>query len=122
MLDNTPRWTEIECIGERTGIKYYGRFCIKRYLTHKENGDVSRLAENYSRGISEDIAQKGLMFILAQLAFHITETDAKWWTDSEKGLEMVDEEPAIVLIQKVRELQQEWKKKDEPKDTPQVST
>jgi len=117
MVKNEPVWIDIDCKGEKTAERYFGRFSVKPYLKHKEKNEVSRLAETYSRGISEDVAQKGLMYILAQLHFHIVDTDAKWWKDSEGGLELLDEEPIIQILIAVQD-KQAGNKKEEKKEEP----
>ena len=102
-VNNEPKWVDFESTGEFTGEKYFGRFCIKPYLTNAERADVARLAETYCRGITEDATQRGFLTTLAFLKFHLVETDAKWWVNS--GLDMFDEAPAYALAAKVSEVQ-----------------
>lgn len=103
MVDNTPLWIEINCTGELTGTKYFGRFEIKKYLTHGEKSEISRLFETYARGITEDVAQRGLLYVLAELNFHVLSTDAAWWTN--KGLDLLDEQPILDLVAELRKHQ-----------------
>jgi hypothetical protein len=114
VIDNSPVWIEINCEGETTKTKYFGKFEIKRYLSFKEKSDVARLFETYSRGITEDIAQKGILYALAQLNFHVLSADCDWW--KEKGLDILDEEPIVQLLAEVRKAQV-GNKKDEPAPT-----
>lgn len=111
MIDNSPVWLEVDCVGENTGAHYFGRFEVKRYLNNREKSDIARLFETYVRGISEDVQQRGLLYALAQLNFHVLSTDAAWWTD--KGLDLLDDEPVVQLMAKLREIQT-VKKEEKP--------
>lgn len=113
MVDNSPVWVEVDCVGEETGAKYFGRFEVKRYLTQKEKGDVGRLYETYSRGLVDDVGQKSMFYMLAKLSFHVLQSDAPWW--KEKGLDLVDDEPAIALMTAIRNVQGGKKTEEEKK-------
>lgn len=113
-INNEPKWVDVDVEGEFTGVKYFGRFQLKPYLTHAERADVSRLAELYNRGITTDATQRAFMMTLAYLKFHIIETDAAWWVDG--GLNLHDEAPVYRLAELVRQIQApEKEKKDEEK-------
>lgn len=103
MLNNEPVWIEVNCKGEVSKTAYFGRFSVKPYLTMRERSEVSRLFETYTRGITEDVGQRAVLYALSQLAFHIVETDATWW--KEKGLDLVDEEPIVQLLAQLKKVQ-----------------
>lgn len=111
MLGNEPVWTDLECVGEQTGEKYFGRFQVKRYLTHRERGEAVRLAETLCRGIETTIEHRTLLTTIAFLSSHIIESDAKWWGD--RGLDLLDEQPIWELAKKIRELQRPAEQKDD---------
>lgn len=98
---------EVNCVGETTGTKYFGRFEIKKYLTQKEKGEASRLYDKYVYGITEDVGQRAVYHTLAQLAQHIVSTDAAWW--QEGGMDLKDDAPVIELLKQLRERQMAWK-------------
>ena len=102
MLGNEPVWIDMECTGT-SGEKYFGRFQVKRYLTHKERAEAVRLSETLCRGITDDVNMRAFLTTAAFLSVHITEVDAKWWGD--RGLDLVDEEPIWELAKKIREVQ-----------------
>lgn len=102
-MNNTTKWVDIDVTGEQTKQKYFGRFCLKPYLTHGERADAIRLAETYFRGITENKDQRMFLSTLAFLAMHITETDAKWWVNN--GLDMLDEAPVWAIVNKLSEVQ-----------------
>jgi hypothetical protein len=104
MAFNDPKWKDVDCEGEFTKNKYFGRFCLKPYLTHGERADAVRLAELYCRGINQDAGQRSFLTLLAFLKFHVTETDAEWFKDS-NGLNTYDEQPFYQLADKLKEVQ-----------------
>ena len=93
-MKNEPIWIDVDVTGELTGEKYFGRFSIKRYLTHTERSEAVRLAETLMRGIQQDVNFRTLLSSIAFLNVHIVESDAKWWTGEDvKGLDLLDEAP-----------------------------
>jgi hypothetical protein len=102
-MNNTPKWIDIDVVGEVTKQKLFGRFCLKPYLTHGERADAVRLSETMFRGINETVDQRKFMSILAFLSLHITETDAKWWTNN--GIDLFDESPVYAIVAKLAEIQ-----------------
>lgn len=102
MINNEPVWTDIQCTGA-SGENYFGRFQIRRFLTHREKTEAVRLAETLCRGITDSIEHRTFLTTIAFLSFHIIEVDAAWWGD--KGLDLLDEEPVWELAKTVRALQ-----------------
>lgn len=103
-MNNEPKWVDVDSTGEFTGNKYFGRFCIKPFLTHAERADAVRLAEMYYRGITQDANQRMFLTTMAFLKFHVTEFDAPWWGDT-SGMSALDEAPVWALSEKLREIQ-----------------
>jgi hypothetical protein len=104
MISNEAKWVDVTCEGEVTGHKYFGRFMLKPYATLGEKEDISRTASQWARGI-DDTLQKGLITTRAFLKFHILDTDAKWWKESEDGKNLYDEAPIYALVTELRKLQ-----------------
>jgi hypothetical protein len=106
MIGNEPIWIEVNCKG-LSGENYFGRFRVKKYLTHMERAEAVRMAEILCRGIVQDINLKTLLSTIAFLNEHILETDAKWWEGDEgkKGVELVDEEPVWALAEQINKAQ-----------------
>lgn len=107
-MKNEPIWVDIDVMGELTGKKYFGRFSLKRYLTHSERATAVRLAETLCRGIQSDVTFKTLLSTIAFLSVHLVEIDAKWWDESGddvKGLELEDEAPIWALAKQINEVQ-----------------
>lgn len=100
---NKSIWIEIDCIGEISKTKYFGRFEVKPYLKHSEKSDAVRLAEVYCRGIRDNIGERTFLTSLAFVKMHIISTDAPWWRDD--GMDLVDENPIYEIIKKVNEIQ-----------------
>jgi hypothetical protein len=98
-----PQWHDIDCVGENTGTKYFGKFSIKPFLTHSERSEAFRLASKLSLGIT-DPGHLYFLNTMAYLKYHIVDTDAQWWKSSE-GLELMDELPIYTLSDKVIEIQ-----------------
>lgn len=100
---NKNTWIEIDCEGEASKQRYFGRFEVKPFLVHKERADAARLAEVYCRGIREDVSERAFLTSLAFVKMHIVSSDASWW--KEDGLDLVDEAPIYEIIKKINELQ-----------------
>jgi hypothetical protein len=101
-INNDPKWVDVECEGNFTPTKYFGKFSVKPYLSNAERADVARLAATFTRGI-EDPDQRAFLTTLAFLKFHIVEVDADWWVDG--GLSLLDQSPVWTLAAKVRDIQ-----------------
>jgi|GEM_PF-5042228 len=106
MIGNEPIWIEINCVGE-SGEKYFGRFRIKRYLSHKERAEAVRMAELMCRGITQDITFRTFLSTLAFLNCHILETDAVWWSGDpgQKGMNLSDEKPIWDIAEQIYKAQ-----------------
>lgn len=105
-MKNEPIWIDVDVTGELTGAKYFGRFSIKRYLTHTDRSEAVRLAETLMRGIQQDLNFRTLLSTIAFLNVHIVETDAKWWVgDDTKGLDLLDEAPIWAISKQLYDAQ-----------------
>ena len=111
MFKNDPQWVDVKAEGENTGQEYFGRFCLKPFLTHEERTDAIRLAEMYCRGIRDDVQQRAFMTTQAFLKFHVVETDARWWDDETGATKILDESPVYEIAQKVKDVQDSLKPK-----------
>ena len=112
MAFNESKWVDVDCVGEFTKNKYFGRFNLKPFLNHGERADAVRLSELYCRGIKENLDQRAFLSLVAFLKFHVVETDAAWFKDAD-GLSSYDEKPFYEIAEKLRELQT-GDKKEEP--------
>lgn len=113
MIGNDPVWIEVDCVGENTGKKYFARFRVKKYLTHKERADAVRVAESLCVGINQELVFRTLLSSIAFLNQHILECDADWWRGEEdsrigqviKGLDLLDENPIWTLSKQLNDAQ-----------------
>ncbi|MEM4379069.1 MAG: hypothetical protein QXL01_00080 [Thermoplasmatales archaeon] len=118
MLGLEPKWVEVDCVGETPiKLKYFGRFLVKPYLSHRERSAAIQLAEKYMIGINTSIEQQAFLSTLAFLKIHIQDMDdaaKKWWGDD--GLDLIDERPITQLAEQIKKIQQpgEEEKKEEP--------
>jgi hypothetical protein len=106
MIGNEPIWIEVDCKGE-SGEKYFGRFRVKKYLSHRERSDAVRSAEFLCRGITQDITFRTFLSTIAFLNIHILETDAAWWKGEEgqKGMDLSDEKPIWDIAEQINKAQ-----------------
>lgn len=110
MMDNSPRWIEIDIKGETTGHSYFGRFAVKPFLTHGERADAQRIADRYTSGM-EQTEVKNLLRVIAFLTIHIKEADAAWWKNN--GLDLMDEAPIYEIAKKLDEIRNPPEEKSE---------
>jgi hypothetical protein len=110
MLSTEPKWIEINVEGETTKKKYFGKFQIKPFLTHKERSEATRLAERYMMGIETTMEQRMFLGTLALVTYHIVsvEGEVEWW--KEKGLDLYDEAPIYALSAEVAKIQKPQEK------------
>lgn len=108
MVGNELVWVEVDIKGE-DGVHYFGRFSVKKYLTHRDRAEAVRSAELLCRGIQQDINFRAFLSTVAFLNIHVKETDAKWWTKDEEGdicgMNLTDESPVWELASKIKEAQ-----------------
>lgn len=104
MLSN-PIWVEVDCVGEDTQTKYFGKFLVRPFLTIKEKTEVNKTFGKYSLGVpfSENNDQLDTRFFLNTLAFFkvaVVESDCDWWKGDEPGMDLLDVEPIFTLLDK----------------------
>jgi hypothetical protein len=108
-MSNETNWIDVDVKGEITDQHFFGRFEVKKYLTHKEKADSTRIAEMLCRGIEKNIEIYTFLSTLAFLNSHIKSTDASWWKKDEAtgiaGMDMNDESPVWEISKKILELQ-----------------
>jgi hypothetical protein len=102
-INNDTVWIDVKCKGEITDTEYFGRFSVKRYLTHRERGDAVREGEVLCRGL-EDLAMKTFYMAAAFIAANVVDSDAAWYK-KDRGLDLVDEQPIWAISAEIRKLQ-----------------
>lgn len=99
MINNDPRWIDINITGENTGFQYTGSIQVKPHLNLQERADAVRLAGTYTRGFS-DLAETEFYYSLAFLSFHvIASPDVSWWANG--GLSLLDKAPILYITTEV---------------------
>jgi hypothetical protein len=95
--------------GEETNKKYDGMFTVWCSLTvgqkHALALEKTRLLGNYANP-TDDLA--GLAIILANLRAKIVD-GPNWWTQSQGGALIEDEDALVALYRKVQEAEVAWK-------------
>lgn len=108
-----PRWVDIDVTADEdgaTGQRYTGRFCIKPFLTLREQGEAQVHANKITHGvdITTDIGSN--LYFLAWLKFYIKETEnCSWWVND--GLDLLDVAPVDALLKEVKNLKDSLKVK-----------
>jgi hypothetical protein len=82
----------IDDIGQRSGRSYEGKFTVKTLLSRRENfvADERRRFILGMNGTQAAPSLSGEAYMLGQLSVRIIDAP-KWWTDSDNGLDLVDE-------------------------------
>ena len=88
----TTKIFSINEVGQRSGRVYDGKFTVKTLLNRRENfiADERRrfIVGSNSQGVAPSLS--GEAYILGQLSVRIVESP-KWWTESDNGLDLPDE-------------------------------
>jgi hypothetical protein len=113
MRSTDSQWVEVNCEGETTKRKYFGKFEVKPFLTHREKAEAVRTAEKYMFGIETTLDQRQFLTTLAFLKSHIVTIDDKvnWWIGD--GLDIHDERPVYQLAEEIKKLQDPEPEKEE---------
>lgn len=108
-LPSTETQFEFECTGETTSKRYSGSFTIKSVLNNFESAEVVMRADRYNGG-SQTLPVQTALFnrAIAELEMRI-KASPDWWTKSDSGRLMYDQNVVFELFNKVLEAQKEWK-------------
>jgi len=99
---------ELNCTGVASGERYVGKFKTKLRLSHRDmlRKDASRreLLTNATGNPEPGVA--AIAELLSTIWVHLIE-EPKWFTDSNRGLDLLDEEPIIEIFQHIMRLKNE---------------
>lgn len=100
---------EFECTGETTSKRYSGSFTIKSVLNNFELTDVVLRTDRYNGGSQTIPAQIALFNrAIAELEIRV-KSAPDWWSKSDSGRLIFDQNVVFELFAKVLEAQKEWK-------------
>ena len=109
MILNDPKSFVINVTGASTGRLYEGLFKAKPLLSHREKirQDVlrRRILETEGGAVPGEDANN-IANIFSKIWVHVTEAPS-WWKDARDGIELLDEEPVIAVLNEVLRVQKE---------------
>ena len=82
--------------GENSEKSYDGTFKLKKYLTNRERGSVTRYLESLCKDIERDSNMIYFYQAVSHLKSHVIDAP-RWWSESEEGLNLIDMEPVFAL-------------------------
>lgn len=103
----------LDSVGEITKRPWLGNFKIKLLLSHNERLLFERRYKELlpnDAGVDEDTKFKASG--LAELSVRVVD-GPEWWEASKQGMNLVDAQPIIDLLYKVKDGYAEWLKKVE---------
>lgn len=110
-LPSTETQIEFECTGETTSKRYSGSFTIKSVLNNFEATEVILRADRYNGGSQTLPVQTALLNrAIAELEIRV-KSSPDWWSKSDSGRLIYDQNVIFELFNKVLEAQKEWKDK-----------
>jgi hypothetical protein len=103
MFLNDPKTVAVDVVGELTKRSYAGVFKIKPLLSHRDRlqrDEFKRqlLGSNSESNVSQEALKSALIF--SKIWVHTIESPS-WWKDSNNGLDLIDEEPVVALLDKI---------------------
>lgn len=119
MIDNEIFLTLENTKGENSKETYNGTFKMKKYLTNRERGAVTRYLEMLCKDIERDTTIIVFYQAVAHLHTHVIETP-KWWKESDGGLNLIDMEPVFALWEQLLTAQKP--PKDETKQVDEIQS
>lgn len=108
MILNDPKSFTIDVKGTTTEQSYSGLFKMKPILSHREKlrrDELKRqvLGSN-PESATEDSVRTAVIF--SKIWIHLTESPA-WWREANNGIDLLDEEPVLAVLDKIIELEGE---------------
>jgi hypothetical protein len=110
-LPSIETQVEFECTGETTSKRYSGSFTIKCVLNNFEATEVILRSDRYNGG-SQTLPVQTALFnrAIAELELRI-KSSPDWWSKSDSGRLIYDQNVVFELFNKALEAQQEWKER-----------
>jgi hypothetical protein len=109
LLPQIETQIEFECTGETTSKRYSGSFTVKSVLNNFEATEVALRTDRYNGG-SQTIPVQIALFnrAVAELELRV-KSSPEWWSKSDSGRLIFDQNVVFELFNKVLEAQKEWK-------------
>lgn len=108
MFINDSRSIAVDIKGTVTGQQFMGVFKIKPLLSHRDKLRRDQLKRELL-GVQSDQASEAAYRtaeVFSKLWCHIIESPS-WWKDASNGLDLLDEEPIVFLIEAIVKMEQE---------------
>ena len=108
MILNDPKSFSVDVEGSMTKNSYKGVFKIRPLLSHRDKLRRDELKRQLI-GATPDgtgVAALRTAEIFSKIWVHLTESPS-WWRDAGNGLDLIDEEPVVAVIDKIVEMEQE---------------
>lgn len=108
MILNDPRSFSVEVEGTTTKQKYNGLFKMKPLLSHREKLRRDEIKRQILGALPEGALQASerTAIIFSKIWVHLIESPA-WWREAGNGLDLLDEEPVMAVIDKIVDIEME---------------
>jgi hypothetical protein len=108
MILNDPKTFVVDVEGSITKQRFQGLFKVRPLLSHRDKLRRDELKRSLI-GAQPDATSVNAMRIseiFSKIWAHTVEAPS-WWKDAGNGLDLIDEEPVVAVIDKIVELEQE---------------
>lgn len=108
MILNDPRSFPVDVEGSVTKTGYKGVFKIRPLLSHRDKLRRDEMKRQLVGAMPDGtgIAAMRTAEIFSKIWAHVVEAPS-WWKDAGNGLDLIDEEPVVAVIDKIVEMEQE---------------
>ena len=108
MILNDPKSFSVDVEGSMTKNTYKGVFKVRPLLSHRDKLRRDEIKRQLVGGTPDGtgVAALRIAEIFSKIWAHLVEAPS-WWKDAGNGLDLIDEEPVVAVIDKIVDIEQE---------------
>lgn len=108
MILNDPKTFAIDVVGSITQRQYTGLFKIKPLLSHREKLRKDEYRRQLLGANTDFTSQEAAKIagVFSSIWAHMVDAPS-WWKEAGNGVDLIDEEPVIAVLDKIDEFQNE---------------
>lgn len=108
MVLNDPKSFTIDVKGSVTNQDYKGLFRVKPLLSHRDRLRMDELKRQLLGSQLDSASPSALQIssIFSKIWVHLQDAPS-WWKDAGNGVDLLDEEPVVEVLEKIASLEKE---------------